>query len=794
MTQHQYGYFNERGDEFIVTAPDTPRPFDNFLFNNGCYANVHQTGIGYFDYQPEGQEGIQLFSGIGRICDYDVFGKAHLYSRLIYIRDNQSGEFWTVNWEPVNHPYEEYTCTHGSGYTEIMNKTLGIRVRFKIFIPLGNDAVELWTLTLTNESGRERNLSVFTYSQIQFTYKWGFDSYGDTIYRTAWMDDESNTFFAQKHPFVKPHDRLTAFFTADRPIDGFDGSMADFLGQYATLAAPLAVVRGSCGNSVGSAAATVSALQFNSNLREGEINKTELMLGAVCSTKEAFALKEKYMGHFDFHFKAMTEENQSLFSKNEMKTPDIHLNRMLNFWNKRATLFGSRWCRWGYNGYRDIVQHGYGVSSILPERTKEILREAFAYQYASGMSVRGWNPLDEKPYSDSALWLAFTLNAYLRETGDVSFLQEKIPFLDSGEETVLTHIERALDFFEDNKGEHGLLLIKYGDWNDSLTGVGQEGRGESVWLSIAYARAMTEMAELAAFCKNSEKQREYLDRRKRIVDAINETAWDGGWYKRCYSDSGRAIGSREEAAAQIFIEPQAWALIAEIADKEQAQMLISSMDDRLDTPVGYQLLAPVFREFDPEIGRISAMEPGIAENGTVYSHTNIWMILGLLRYGMADRAYTLFKKITPGYPDEAGRNIKEKALPFQYANCYFGPDHKNNPYQMEFSWITGSVAWFTNVIESSMLGVAPDFEGLRICPNLPCEFDRCEVKRTYRNAVYHIVIENSIAASQTNTAIEITADGHPVKGTLLPVYADGKTHRIKVRILQRDQSNHKNSL
>ena len=778
--KYKYGHFNESGDEFIITAPNTPRPFDNFLFNTACYANLHQTGIGYFDYQKDGKEGIQLFTGIGRVCDYDAFGKDHLYSRIIYVRDNHTGEFWAVNWEPVNREYEEYTCTHGLGYTVIMNKTCGIRSNYKIFIPQGDDPVELWELCVQNESLKDKNLTLFVYNQIQFKYKWDFDSYGDMIYRTTWMDTAENTFFAQKHPFIKPHDYLTAFFAADRKIDGYDGSRISFTGPYDTLASPEAVKEGRCKNSNGSADATICALQFNLTLKAGKSEKVNLVLGAVHDREEALKMKSKYINRFNGFLNELVARNQELAAKNEINTPDEHLNRMNNYWCKQATLFGSTWCRWGYNGYRDIVQHGFGVCAITPERTKEILREAFKHQYASGMSVRGWNPVDEKAYSDSALWLEFTLNAYLRETGDMDFLNEKLPFFDGGQATVSEHIECALEFFEKNKGSHGLLLIKYGDWNDSLTGVGKEGRGESVWLSIAYAQAMTEMAELAGFLNDEKGKNAYLKRREDIVTAVNQSAWDGAWYKRCYTDSGRELGSKDSKYAKIFIEPQCWALIAGVADKERADALISSMDEILDTPVGYQLLAPAFMEFDPEIGRITSMEPGIAENGTIYSHTNAWMILGLLKYGMADKAYDLFKKITPGYVSGADADIKANTLPFQYANCYFGPDHKNNAYQMEYSWITGSVAWFANIIETAMLGIAPGFEGLTVNPCLPSEFEICEFRRLYRNAVYKIKIHNP--GRKERGEIEIVADGKEINGNTLPVYGDGKEHEINVVI------------
>ncbi|MBQ8163862.1 MAG: hypothetical protein IJZ93_05830 [Clostridia bacterium] len=775
--EYKYGYFNEAGDEFIITSPKTPRPFDNFLFNDSCYANVHQTGIGCFDYQIDGKEGIQLYTGVGRICDYDVFGKDHLYNRLIFIRDNETGDFWTLNWEPVCHEYQAYKCIQGLGYTEIENKTNDLVSKMRIFVPVGKDAVELWKLSFKNETGKKKSYSVFTYSQIQFRFKWGFDSYGDTMYRATRFDEEKNTFYMTKHPFIKPHNYLTAFMTSDAKIVGSDGCQNVFVGEYGTIGSPEVVREGKCKNSIGSANATICSLQFDIELADGESKDISLMLGVVTKESESKALEDKYLNSQEKYFDEMKAHYKKMYAKNHITTNDKHLDRLINYWGKHATHFGATWCRWGYNGYRDIVQHGFGVVSFKTERTKEILKEAIQNQYSSGMAVRGWNPVDTKPYSDSALWLEFTLTSYLRETADIDFLNEVYPFRDEGEATVLGHMDRALDFLESNKGAHDLLLIKFGDWNDSLTGVGKEGKGESVWLSIAYAQALLEMAELAKFMGNTEKENNYLARRESIIKAINDNAWDGEWYRRCYTDLGKPLGSKENKYAKMFMESQCWSLIAGVASEERANTLIKAMDEHMLTPVGYLLLTPSYKEFDDTIGRISSMEPGICENGTIYSHTNIWMILGLLKYGKADLAYELFKKIAPGYIVGDNAEIKNKCLPYMFSNCYFGPEHKNSAFQMEYSWITGSVAWYTNTMENYLVGIRPTYAGLVVDPHLP--FDNAKMHRTFRGAEYDVVISNPEKKAKDYT-LDITVDGSKLDGNIIPAFSDGKTHSVEI--------------
>lgn len=773
---HPFGHFDADGTEFVVTEPRTPRAFDNFLWNDALFSNVQQTGVGYCDYQVGANEAVQLLTGVGRICDFDVFGRDHLMSRLVYVRDRDDGAFWTVNGEPVWHPMNAFECRHGLGYSVIASETRAIASSLRLFVPPGDDPVELWTLTIANRGPAPRRLSLFVYNQFQFRFKWGFDSYGDMIFRSSVLDTENNAVVASKHPHRRPHAFLTGFLTADTPIAAFDGSRDAFVGAYHTLQNPQAVLRGRCSNTPGSADATIGAAQFDIDLAPCEERRIDLMLGASDGPAGIARLRAAYFGRFDAHFEALRREKAALVSCNRISTPDAHLDRLLNGWIKQATLYGATWCRWGWNGYRDIVQHGLGVASFAPGRTRAILLEALRHQFGSGLALRGWNPVDEKPYSDSALWLVFTLVAYLKETGDFALLDCTVPFYDGGEDTVRGHIDRALSFLESNKGGHGLILIKFGDWNDSLTAVGREGRGESVWLSEAYAEAMAQMEELAGALGETAAAADYAARRRSIVDAIRGQAWDGEWFVRCFDDRGEPVGSRRNEQGSIFIEAQAWALIAGVADENRAATLIAACDRLLGTDLGYALLAPTFTKRDDRVGRISCLEPGTCENGTIYSHTNIWMILGLLKYGMTDRALALLRRILPGHLSGSANDPKARCLPYVPANCYFGSDHRNNRHQMEFTWITGSVAWFNHVLLQHFLGVRAEYDGLRIDPRLPADWPECRVERRYRGALYRVILRNPRAL--TAGRIELMLDGRPVPGNLLPPSTPGAVHDV----------------
>ena len=742
MKNKIYGDFNKDGSEYIITDPKTPRPFDNFIWNDSLLANIQQTGTGYTDYQVENHELTKLSTGIGRICDFDVFGRDSFMNRLIYIRDNDTGEFWNVGWEPVKKAYDNYQCRHGIGYTIIENTTNNLKATFRIFVPIGKDPVELWTLELESIDGRKRNISVFIYSQISFKYMWGFNSYGDMLYRDSAFSQENNMMVFSKHPFIKPHEYQTGFMAADRQIDGYDGSKDFFVGMYNKLNEPEAVIEGKCRNSTGSSDATISVLQFNMPELSAK-EKINFVFGVSDSLANAVKLKNKYLTKTDVAFDELKAEKQKMFDHNKVITSEATFNSMLNHWNKQQTLLGAQWCRWGWMGYRDIVQHGMGVSNFRPDLTRNIIVEALKHQYGSGLALRGWNPDDRKEYSDSALWMVFTLTSYLKETGDKNLLNEDIPFYDKDSASVLGHVDRALDFLEANKGSHDLLLIKFGDWNDSLTGIGKEGRGESVWLSMAYAEAMREMAKLAQWLELHQKQQNYLERYESIINAINTHAWDGNWYIRGFCDNGKPIGSHKNTEGKIYLNVQSWALICGAANEERKTLLLSSINDMLDTPMGFKLITPTYSTFDPVIGRVTALEPGICENGTVYSHGNVFLIKGLYASGDADSAYQLYKKTTPAFERENNK-YKQRNPAYVYANGYFGPDHRNSPYKMEFSWITGSIAWYYNVLFEDLLGIKRDYTGIKIAPMLPEEWtDGFKAVRHYRGHQLNIEVNGN---------------------------------------------------
>ena len=772
--KHPYGHFHEDGMAFVITNPATPRAFDNFLWNDAVMSCVQQTGVGYCDIQIGETEGIKLYTGEGRICDIEVFGRETLLSRLVYVRDNDTGEFWNVGWEPVRRPCESYACEHGLGYTRIQSQTSGVASSLLFFVPPGSEAVELWKLNLSNPGARRRNLTVFVYNQYGLQYKSGFKSYGDMIYRGAWFDAAHNAMIIQKHPQVAPHAFLTGFLTADRKADGYDGSRDVFVGIYNTLSEPQAVLAGTCSNKPGSSEATVGVLQFNLALEPGRQEEIRLISGLADAPERLTELRPRLFNSFDAQFDTLKADKASMVARNAITTPDAHFNRMANGWIKQQTLFGATWCRWGWMGYRDIVQHAWGVASFEPARTRRMLLAALARQYRNGLALRGWNPLDTKVYSDSALWLVATLCDYLKETGDFGLLDVRVRYFDEGDDTVLGHIHAALEFLETNKGKHDLCLIKFGDWNDSLTAIGKEGRGESIWLSMAYARGLDLAAELCRHIGRDADAKNYTTRADAMRAALRAHTWDGKWFLRCFDDHGNPVGASSCEQGRIYVNAQSWAMLSGVASESQTETMLKSCDELLMTEVGYRLVAPPYLKRDDHIGRISYLEPGICENGTIYSHGNAFMIYALLQKHQGDRAYALLKRITPGYlPDE--RNPKNGAPPYIFANCYYGPEHRNRAFQMEFTWVTGSVAWFANALLDYLAGVRREYGGLTIDPVLPGEWNEASVLRTFRGKTFDVRIRRTGAYS-------LTVNGVSQKGTFIPFADARENNEVQVTI------------
>jgi len=731
----KYGAFQADGVEYRVDTENPIHVIDNYIWNDKVYASLTQTGTGYLSYDHSGREITNITYGAND-CE-EAYEK--YYNRLVYIRDNKTGRAWNVNWEPVLAKLDGYSCVHGLGYTKLSAQKDGVTAEMRVFVPPGKDALEVWSLTLTNRRASSRDLSVFVYNGLSLKSTF---TYGEGIFiKGGWRSDVNGLLVRKDCEFL-PHDVHSAFFVCNRRVAGYDCSREGFFGPYGTPARPDAVINGRCGNTLATGERPITALQLDVKLKPDASFTADFLFGIARDVSAVKRYRKKYFapGGIERAFDRLARDRRKMIRTNAVETPDANLNMLMNIWHKHQIEFGATWCRWGFRGYRDIVQHNMARALFDPEPAGEALLKALEHQYADGSALRGWSPIDTKPYADSALWLVFAVTKYLKESGNLAFLKRRVPFYDTGSAPVLDHLLQAVGFCWKNRGTDGLCLIKFGDWNDSLTRVAVEGKGQSVWLTMALGRALAEMKDLAGHL-GDKKLATALGRRHRVVaKAVNTAAWEGDRYIRCIDDTGRAVGSKKNRQGRIFLNAQSWGALSYAADEQRFGKALATADKLLLTKLGYKLLDPTYTRYDPNIGRITSMQPGIAENGTIYAHGNTFMMLACLQMGLPDKAYDIYRRVMTCY--ETMPQDVTGAVPYTVQNCCNGPDHEARPYRIEYSWVTGSVGWFYLAVLEWLLGARSEYGGLRIDPRLPKGWKNCRVTRHFRGKVFDISINH----------------------------------------------------
>jgi len=739
---YQYG---KDGKELWLTTPEPPRQFDNMLYNKSYFAMIDQCGNG------SGRHGVDKGYSNRVIAD----------KRIIYIRDDDSGEFFSVGFGPCYKAYESYRCGSGLNYQIIENITDGIKVTWRIFVPVGKDPVEIWDIRIENTCDKERKISIFTCVEMPCD---GVDTYGGGIFRYADYYPDVNAIFvrADAEKFTEIDFPMhNGFITADRIPDSWESNLEKFIGTRHTLQNPVAIENGHCGNNYASVRMPSGSLHFQMELKPLESADVRFLVGACENVSTIQQFQKKYLiGSFDGCpvFDELKAERAEMMENIQLDTPEETMNTMLNIWGKQQSHYLATWCRWGYKGFRDIVQMSQGVLYWDQELAKHNLRCALRHQYNDGFALRGWNPLDPLRYVDCGSWLVSAITEYLKETGDFAFLEDVEPYFDKGKGTVYEHLMSVMERLYSDRGEHGLCLAFFGDWNDSLTGVCKKGKGESVWMSMAFCRCAILMAELAEYL-GREKDAETMEQwHKEMAEAVNTHAWDGQWYLCALDDEGRSIGSENNEEGRIFLNTQSWAQLGRICDEERWENSLATAEKYLDTGWGFQLNWPTYSKPAENVGRLSYLRPGICENGSVYTHGNAFLYLAFLERGMADKAVELWRNIHPSNP-----NRPVKCQPNIFANGYFGPDSDINPGQAEHMWTTGSVSWLISCTIEYLLGLRRTYDGIIIRPCMPSDWERVSAIRTYRGTTYRVTISKpkGIEAPAVKS-IRVNGTEHPI--------------------------------
>ncbi len=782
----QYGTFDDEAKEYIITRPDTPQSWSNYLGSTEYGAIITNNAGGYGFYQS-GARGRFLRLRFNNV-PLDQPG------RYFYVRDNASRDYWSASWQPVGKPLEQYqsTCRHGTAYTIISSRYSAIATETTYFVPLGQN-FEYWRLKVTNESNKARDLSLFTFCE--FTNQW--DTHQDQvnlqyslfIVRGELTDDNLLRIAIQDNlssdtDGVYLHDiaRHCWMGMAGSVIDGFDSSRESFLGPYRSYHHPLVVEQGRCTNSRVFGDNACGSLQTNIILLPGESREILVLLGIG----DARTVGKKKFAEFGSLERAETELQKLKKNWHEklgsltVETPDEELNHTINVWGLYNCLITFAWSRAAslvYNGerdglgFRDSVQDILGVVAAMPDEACKRLELMLTGQLANGGAIPIIKPFEHRPgqetppadeefRSDDCLWFFNAVPAYVNETGDFDFYNKVLPYADHGEATVLAHLRRALEFNLERTGKHGLPCGLSADWNDCLR-LGYYG--ESLFVAFQVRLGLTVYADIAKRLGKPEEsdwamaQREVLDKR------IQTCAWDGNWFIWAIGQDGTVYGTKEYSEGQVYLNTQVWSVISGAASREQAVRCMETVHEQLATPYGLMLCAPPFAKAPIEVMRAVVFNPGIKENAGIFNHTQGWGVMAECLLGNGDRAYEYYRASMPAaYNTRAEIRQSEPYVQGQTTYSIYSP----RPGNTRTSWLTGAAAWSYFSATQYILGIHPEVDGLRIDPCIPSAWDGFSAMRSFRGGTMQIVVHNPEHVCQG--VVKMTVDGKPVEGNLIP--------------------------
>lgn len=785
------GYFSEDDREYIITRPDTPRPWANYLTNGRYCAICSQTGGGHSFYETSG------YNRVTREFPQTVVMQDRP-GRYIYLRDAETGEYWSANWQPVCDDVSGFEARHGIGYTKITRLSHGIESSIIYYVPPRDD-VEVWMISLKNVSGKKREIQAFPY------VKWDLANYlfnateanFSVLFNESGVED-STIFVSSRYwnitsgSTANPNARWDkwAFMASSAHVEAFDCFEEEFMGMYRDYSNPIAVEEGRLRNSQGQGRDIMASLQHRFVLEPGEEAKFDVLVGVVFHKEAAWSLRDRY-NEWEEAERGLAEVNrywEGYLGRTYSETPSREFDLSFNIWNKYQAWVTSRWSRMdsyyvgggSIIGFRDSWQD---MLAILPNDlawARERVIYMLEHQFPDGSTLHNWDPLTnigvKTGHSDDPMWLVLGVVEYLKESGDLMFLDQAVKYYDSGSETVRMHVLRAIDYTLDHMSERGIPLIMAADWNDGLDYVGRQGRGESSMVAAHLAWMLREVAALMWFVGSDAQAQRYVEERDKLIRNINLHLWDGEWYIRGTRDDGEAFGSSRNIEGRIYLNAQSWMIIGTASPKRRAIRCMNSVKEHLNTPYGPALFLPAYREPDPKLGIITRFAPGTKENGTIFCHPVAWAIMAECILGRGDQAYEYWKEVSFVHRGEQDEE-KYKVEPYVYCEYIHGPDSKYYG-QGEFSWMTGTAAWMWKVALDWILGVRAEIRGLMIDPCIPSGWDSYKVVRRFRRATYEVTVENPEHVS--HGVKEIYVDGMSHDSYLLPIFPAGETHQIKV--------------
>ena len=811
----RYGHFEDSCREYVITQPDTPLPWLNYLGSEQYFGIISNTAGGYSFYRD---------ARLRRLTRYRYNNApADSNGRYLYLRDNATGEYWSPTWQPTRRPLDSYTCRHGMGYTIISSTYREIEASTRYFVPPGEN-LEIWQLTLTNRRAEPVELSIFSY--IEFNL---WDAYDDMTnfqrnFSIGEVEIEDGVIY-HKTEYRERRDHF-AYFACSEPLVGFDTSRDAFLGAYRGADSPLAVEKGESSNSVAHGWAPVGSHHVRISLQPGETRAINFVLGyhenprdakfdppnsQTVNKKTVKPVIAKYLQHdqIDAAFNALRNYWDQLLGVYQVKSPDEHTDRMVNIWNAYQCMvtFNLSRSASGYEsgigrgmGFRDSTQDLLGFVHMVPARARERLLDIAATQFENGGAYHQYQPLTKRGnnaigsnFNDDPLWLVLAVAAYLKETGDWSILDEPVPFDNQpgSEQPLYEHLRRSIQYTLDRIGQHGLPLIGRADWNDCLnlntfsdepgesfqTTTNKDGKvAESVFIAGLFVIAAQEMVQLATHLGLHDEAAHYQQAAEQFDEAVKAHGWDGDWFLRAYDHFGNKVGSSANEEGQIFIEPQGICIMAGMGlDDGRALRALDSVRERLATPHGIILQQPAFSKYYLHLGEISSYPPGYKENAGIFCHTNPWIMIAEAMVGRSDYAFDYYSRINPSKREEISEI--HRCEPYVYAQMIAGRDAATHG-EAKNSWLTGTAAWNYVAITQWILGIRPTYDGLQIAPRIPKAWSSFEATRIFRGTTYHITVKREGEGND----VSIVVDGQPIDGEVIPLADGASTRNVLVTV------------
>ena len=728
----EFGYFDDENNEYVITTPLTPRPWENRIWNKDINLQISNHGTG-ITYKKDHK---------GRFVLYNYSGH-----RYLYIYDKEKGILWSPAWFPVNRNLDYYQGRHGLNYTVITGELEGIQVSWKVTVH-PQESAELWHLEIKNKGKKKAQLLLVPYFQLDISFK---DPYfGPVNLFRARVSEERHCLYIKNHSYRRDAEDYAVCLHSNKKIEKYELSKEAFLKGYSSFSFPKTVVEddfenldfakststSAVGNDLGADPESVGstpAFALGYDLALGPEKKETIQIelfseenfGAALKKRRIFAAQDSWHLAVVRHKEAASE----WIHTNTLKTNDSDFDRYVNVWIKHQLRYTSQWVL-GWNiGFRDSMQDADIYRIFDTSFVRKRILEASRHIYQDGHTVRCWAGLDTKLYYDGGVWYVNTIVDYLRESGDFQILEEVCPFLDGGKSSVLDHMKKTMDFLDKQRGPSGICRMGFGDWNDALNGVDREGKGESVWTSMAFIWSLRSLIELLHRIRDDEEER-YRTIARELSGLLNEKFFEGDRYIRAVTDNGEKIGSHTSKEGKIYLNPQSWAIICGVANKERTKSILAQVRKSLYTDFGPILLSPPYTTYNESMGRITGDAPGVVENGANYVHASMFYAYALTLCNLTDEAFDILKCVLPTNP----KNPPEISglEPFSLTNSYEGPASKR-PGRAMFSWRTGSAGWFLKVVWDGMIGILPHFDDVKINAKLPLQWgDRIEVSRIIR--------------------------------------------------------------